>query len=78
MAPMTKLLDKAIARMRHWPKARQDDAAEMLLAMEEQGAEPYKLSDIERAALTEAREEVERDGVASEKDVRAMWKKHGL
>ena len=50
----------------------------MLLAMEEHGAEPYKLSDEERAALAEAREEVEREGVAPEKDVRAMWNKHGL
>lgn len=72
---MTKLLDKAIARVRNWPEERQDEAARILLDMER---EPYKLSDKERTAIEEARRHVEKEGIASDDDVRAMWTKHGL
>ncbi len=74
---MTKLLEHALAKVRLWPRERQDEAAEILLTMGEEGG-VYVLSDEERAAIDEARQEVERNGVASEKDVAAMWKKHGL
>lgn len=72
---MTKLLDKAIARVRNWPEERQDEAARILLDME---SEPYRLSDEERAAIGEARRRIEREGFASGEEVSAMWKKHGL
>jgi hypothetical protein len=74
---MTKLLEKAIARVRNWPKARQDDAARMLLAMEAQGAEPYPLTAEEREAVRATMEAVEQGDIATEEEVKAMWAKHG-
>ena len=74
---MTKLLEHALAKVRLWPKERQDEAAEILLTMGQEGG-VYMLSDDERAAIEEAREEVALKGVASDEEVAAMWKKHGL
>lgn len=74
---MTKLLEKAIARVRNWPKARQDDAARMLLAMEAQGTEPYRLTAEEREAVKAAMEAVERGDIATDQEVETMWAKHG-
>lgn len=74
---MTKFFEQAIARVRNWPKARQDEAAQMLLAMEAQGTEPYQLTPAERDAVRAALEAVEHGDVASEEDLQAMWQKHG-
>ena len=41
---MTKLLDKAIERIRHLPDARQDEAAEILLSMATQDPDAVRLS----------------------------------
>ena len=75
---MTKLLEQALARVRNWPKARQDDAAQMLLAMEVQGTEAYQLTPEERAAVQAAMEEVEHGDIASDDEVKAIWDKHGV
>ena len=75
---MTKLLEQALAKVRLWPKERQDDAAKTLLAMEEQGTEVYVMSAEEKAAVAEGRERVERDGVISAEQVRARFPKIGL
>ena len=74
---MTKLLEQALAKLRFWPKERQDEAAEILLTMAEEGG-VYVLSAEERGAIEEAREDIAREGVAPEEDVQAIWKKHGL
>ena len=57
---MTKLLDKALARVRSWSSDRQDDAARLLLAMDHRDAEPYKLTPHERDEIDAALVEVER------------------
>ena len=74
---MSHKIDQAIEAIRKLPQERQDEIAEILLVMGGEGS-VHILSDQERAAIEEAREEVARNGVASEEDVAAMWKKHGL
>ena len=39
-----KDLEELIERVRHWPKERQEDAAEVLLEMERQDASRYRLT----------------------------------
>jgi len=75
---MTKLLDKALERVRAWSKDRQDDAARLLLAMDRRDAEPYKLTSEERAEIDAALEEVERGELASEEDVAALFQRFGI
>ena len=40
-----KDLEELIERVRHWPKERQEDAAEVLLEMERQDVRRYRLTD---------------------------------
>jgi hypothetical protein len=74
---MTKLLDKALERVRSWSRDRQDDAARLLLAMDRHDAEPYRLTPQERDEIDAALAEVERGELASEEDVAAMDTRRG-
>ncbi len=75
---MTKLLDKALERIRGWPKDRQDDAARLLLAMDRRDAEPYKLTPQERSEIDAALDEAERGELASDEAVAAVFQRFGL
>ena len=75
---MTKLLDKALERVRAWPKDRQDDAARLLLVIDRRDAEPYALSAEERAEIDAALGEVERGELASDKEVAALFQRFGV
>lgn len=48
---MSDLLDEAVAKVRRLPKDRQDEAAEILLALAEEHASPYQLSAEQRAEV---------------------------
>jgi predicted transcriptional regulator len=69
-------IDEVLDRVRKWPKARQDDAVEMLLAMEKLGTEPMRLSAEERADIKAALEEVERGEIAPEEEIRALFDRY--
>ncbi|HTB04406.1 MAG TPA: hypothetical protein VK804_28400 [Bradyrhizobium sp.] len=56
---MTELMEEALAAIGCWPTARQDEAAEMLLALDRLG-ETYVASDDELAAVDEALAQVGR------------------
>jgi hypothetical protein len=56
---MTELMEKALAAIGRWPTARQDEAAEILLALDRLG-ETYVASDDELAAVDEALAQVGR------------------
>ena len=75
---MTKLLDQAIEKVRKLPEADQDDTAEMLLwAIEARGAS-MPLDDETAAAIDEGLADSRRGDFASEAEVAALWKRHGL
>jgi hypothetical protein len=74
---MTELLDKALERVRAWPKDRQDDAARLLLAMDGRDAVPYALTPEERAEIDAALGEVERGELASDAEVAAVFQRFG-
>jgi hypothetical protein len=70
---MTKLMEKAIASVRSWPAPRQDEAAEILLALDRLGAGAYLASDDELQAIDEALAQVEAGKYASDADVEAPF-----
>ncbi len=72
---MTKLLEQALAKVRLWPRERQDEVAQMLLDME---GDVYVLSDQELADVEQGLEEVDRGELATESEVQALLQKHGL
>jgi len=71
MSPAAKeILDK-IAR---WPEEDQEELAELAREIEARRTGVYVLSEEERAVIADAR----KGAFASDDDVRAFWKRHGL
>jgi hypothetical protein len=76
---MTKLLDQALEAVRELPPDVQDDIARIVLELAGSGdAVTVPLSDDERAAIAESKAAASRGEFASEDEVRAVWRKHGL
>ncbi len=62
----TKLRD-LIGRIETWPA--REEAAELLLALEREYAEPYELSPEDRAAIDRSLEEMREGGFATDEQV---------
>ena len=63
-------------RVRSWPMHRQEDAAEILQAMESQEAEAYTLSAEERADLRDAIAEMTNGDLASDAEVAEVFARY--
>ena len=71
---MTKLLDKAIAKVRELPEAEQERVAESLMIFAELAKQGiYRLSDSERAAIEASRTETRSSELATEAEVEAAF-----
>jgi hypothetical protein len=66
---MTILMDKALEIVRSWPADRQDDAAEILLALDRLGGGAYDASPEELSAIDEALGQVARGELATDAEV---------
>jgi predicted transcriptional regulator len=76
MARMTKLLEKAIEKVRELPAEDQDTVAVAVLSMTEET--PVALDDETRAAIREGLEQARRGEFVSDEQIDALWKRHGL
>jgi predicted transcriptional regulator len=56
-------------RIKTWPEDRLEDAAELLLALEAMGDEPYRLSDDERAAVRRGLDDARHGRFATDEQV---------
>ena len=77
---MTKLLDDVIDRVRAWPEDRQDEAAQLLLDLEEQRASHHRLT-VDQVEEVQRIQKKLHDGTASfatDEQMDAFWKKCGL
>jgi len=74
---MTKMLEEAIRKIRELPEAEQDQAAELLLSASKR-AGPVPLDDETRAAVRQGREQARRGEFASDADLAAFFKRHGI
>lgn len=75
-----KDLEDLMERVRHWPKERQEDAAEILLEMERQDASRYRLTDAQAREVARIQRDV-RDGrgtFATDEQMEMLWKSCGL
>jgi hypothetical protein len=68
---MTNLMEKAIASVRRWPARQQDEAAEILVALDRLGARPYPASDDELLAIDEGLAQIEAGDYATDAEVEA-------
>jgi hypothetical protein len=75
-----KDLEELIERVRHWPKERQEDAAEVLLEMERQDASCYRLTDAQAKEVARIQRDVRegRGTFATDEQMAALWKSCGL
>ena len=69
-------IDAVLDRVRTWPAQRQEEAVEMLLAMEAGGVEVYELSGEEEAEVDAALAEAARGEMASDEEVAAVFSKY--
>ncbi len=67
-------------RVRHWPKERQEDAAEVLLEMERQDASRHRLTDAQAEEVARIQRDIRegRGKLATDEQMAALWKSCGL
>lgn len=70
---MTDLMQKALAAVQSWSTERQEDAAQILLALDRLGQTPYHASHDELEAIDEALAQLERSEFATDKQVEAAF-----
>ena len=76
---MTKLLEEALEAARNLPPEAQDDIARIVLQLAgNDDTKPIELSPEESAAIESSRAAAARGEYASDDEVRAVWRKHGL
>jgi hypothetical protein len=68
-------IDAIFGRAREWPLELQEEAAEVLLILEDRAKGVYRLSDEERADIQEALAEMERGEVASDEEVAGLFER---
>jgi predicted transcriptional regulator len=71
-------LARVLKTVEAWPADQQDAAAELLERMHMLATTPYKLIEEERADIEDALAEAERGEFATDAEVAAMYKRHGL
>jgi predicted transcriptional regulator len=75
---MSRLLEDAIKKVRELPESDQDEAAEMLLSVASRRTEPVHLDEETRAAVKEGQAQARRGEFASDKDMAAFFRRHGV
>lgn len=75
-----KDLEELIERVRHWPKERQEDAAEVLLEMERQDTSGYRLTGAQAREVARIQQRIRegRGALATDEQMAALWKSCGL
>jgi hypothetical protein len=74
---MTRLLQDVIDRVRNWPAERQEDAARLLLDLEAQQNNTYRLTPEQVREVKDIQKQL-RDGAmpfATDEEMAALWKK---
>ena len=76
----TKILKEVIERVQNWPEKRQEDAAQVLLEMEQQDQSGYRLTDAQAQEVARIQQDIRegRGTFATEEEMAALWKSCGL
>lgn len=74
---MTKALKDLLERAAEWPEGVQETAVEALRMIEQSQSGVYKLTAEDRAALRRSAEDVRKGRFASQKEVKAFFKRAG-
>ena len=76
----TKILKEVIERLQNWPEQRQEDAAHVLLEMEQQDTSPYHLTEAQAREVARIQRDIRegRGTFATDEEMAALWKSCGL
>ena len=73
---MTKdQIESVLERVRQWPQDRQEEAVDLLLALEAMGDDIYRPTPEQEAELEESLREIARGEVASEEEVASAFRR---
>jgi predicted transcriptional regulator len=75
---MTKLLEKAIAKVRELPEDDQNAIALTILSMADAETADHEIDEETRAAILEGLEQARRGEFVPDEEIEALWKRHGL
>ena len=75
---MTKLLTEVLQKVADLPAGRQDDAARTLLTLLENDAMHYRLTDAQVREVEQAMQEADRGEVASDHEMKDLWRSFGV
>lgn len=75
---ITTQLEKALQTVKNWPPDRQDDLAEIIADMQASTAEAYQLNAEERSDVERSLVQAEAGQFATDSEVAAVLKRHGL
>jgi hypothetical protein len=70
---MNPQLKNLIERVDTWPKEAQEEALQLLLALEQEYAEPYELSPEDRAAIDRSLADMREGKFATDEQVAALF-----
>jgi predicted transcriptional regulator len=73
---MNARLKDILERVQSWPEAAQENAVDLLLALEREYAEPYQATDEELAAIDRGLRDVAEGRFATDAEVEAVFAKH--
>ncbi len=76
MRAMNAKLKELLERVETWPEPKQEEAVQSLLAIEREIAEPYELSNEDRAAIDRSLEEMRQGRFATDEQVAAMFNRY--
>jgi predicted transcriptional regulator len=75
---MNKRLETLLERVAAWPDEAQAELAQVIVEIERQHSDIYRLSDDERAAIKEGLAQADRGEFVSDEDMAAFFKRHGV
>jgi predicted transcriptional regulator len=73
---MNAKLKDIMERVGDWPEEAQEQALELLLALEQEYAEPYELSDEDMAAIDRGLEDARQGRFATDEQIEALFKRY--
>ncbi len=73
---MNAKLKDLIERVDTWPEQAQEEALQLLLALEQEYAEPYELSPEDRAAIDRSLDDMRAGRFATDEQVAAVFGRH--
>jgi len=73
---MNAKLKDIMERVGDWSEEAQEQALELLLALEQEYAEPYELSDEDMAAIDRGLEDARQGRFATDEQIEALFKRY--